>query len=90
MKWFEYVDQEHPGAISSRVRLVRNWDRYAFPSRLTQKEGLEMVRRLEQGLKDLGSFDGKLYEYAFLDELSVLERKALRERRIFISTIASG
>lgn len=90
MKWFEYVDQEHPGAISSRVRLVRNWDRYAFPSRLTQKEGLEMVRRLEQGLKDLGSFDGKQYEYAFLDELSELDRKALRERRIFNSTIASG
>lgn len=90
MKWFEYVDQEHPGAISSRVRLVRNWDRYAFPSRLTQKEGLEMVRRLEQGLKDLGNFDGKQYEYAFLDELSELDRKALRERRIFNSTIASG
>ncbi|MCI8742390.1 MAG: ATP--guanido phosphotransferase [Lachnospiraceae bacterium] len=90
MKWFEYVDQEHPGAISSRVRLVRNWDRYAFPSRLTQKEGLEMVHRLEQGLKDLGNFDGKQYEYAFLDELSELDRKALRERRIFNSTIASG
>ena len=49
MKWFEYVDKEYPGAISSRVRLVRNWDQYAFPSRLTQKESMEMVRRLEQG-----------------------------------------
>ena len=49
-----------------------------------------MVRRLEQGLKDLGNFDGKQYEYAFLDELSELDRKALRERRIFNSTIASG
>lgn len=90
MKWFEYVDKEYPGAISSRVRLVRNWDQYAFPSRLTQKESMEMVRRLEQGLRDLGSFDGKKYEYAFLDELSGLDRKALRERRIFNSTIASG
>lgn len=89
MKWFEYVDKEHPGAISSRIRLVRNWDQYAFPSRLTQKESSEMVHKLENGLRDLGSFDGKQYEYAFLDELSELDRKALRERRIFNSTIAS-
>lgn len=89
MKWFEYMDQEQPGAISSRIRLVRNWDAYAFPSRLPQKESVEMIRRLELGLKDLGAYDGRHYEYAFLDELSELDRKALRERRVFNSTIAS-
>lgn len=88
-KWFDTVDPDHPGAISSRVRLVRNWDAYAFPSRLAQKESVEMIRRLEAGLKDLGAYDGKHYEYAFLDELSELDRKALRERRVFNSTIAS-
>ncbi len=89
MKWFEYMDQEQSGAISSRIRLVRNWDAYAFPSRLQQKESVEMIRRLEAGLKDLGAYDGKHYEYAFLDELSELDRKALRERQVFNSTIAS-
>lgn len=89
MKWFEQVDGAYPGVISSRVRLVRNWERYAFPSRLSQKESMEMIRQLEQGLKDLGSLDGKEYEYAYLDELTELDRKALRERRVFNSTIAS-
>lgn len=89
LKWFEQVEPERPAVISSRVRLVRNWNAYAFPSRLAQKESMEMIRRLELGLSDLGSLDGKTYEYAYLDELSELERKALRERRVFNSTIAS-
>lgn len=88
-RWFEEIDRERPGAVCSRVRLVRNWDQYAFPSRLSEKESREMVRRLENGLKDLGDADGKHYEYAYLDELSELDRRALRERRVFNSTIAS-
>ncbi len=89
MKWFECVDHEKPGVISSRIRLVRNWSQYPFPSRLTQKESMEMIRRLEFGLKDLGETDGKDYEYAYLEELSELDRKALRERRVLNSTVAS-
>lgn len=89
LKWFEQVDRERPGIISSRVRLVRNWGQYAFPSRLTPREGMEMIHRLEYGLRDLGSLDGKHYEYTYLEELGELDRKALRERRVFNSTIAS-
>lgn len=89
LKWFEQVDAKRPAIISSRVRLVRNWDQYAFPAKLPPKESEEMIHRLEYGLRDLGSLDGKHYEYAALDELSELERKALWERRVFNSTIAS-
>ncbi len=90
LKWFECVDQKRPEIVSSRVRLVRNWSQYAFPSRLSQKEGMEMVHRLELGLQNLGSLDGKHYEYHYLPELGELERKALYERRVFNSAIASG
>lgn len=89
MRWFEQTGRKRPGIISSRVRLVRNWDQYPFPSRLSEKESAEMIRRLEYGLKDIGSLEGKTYEYAYLSELSELERRALRERRVFNSTIAS-
>ena len=89
LKWFECVDPKRPGIISSRVRLVRNWNQYAFPSRLPQKESLEMLRRLELGLQNLGSLDGKHYDYWYLGDLSDLDRKALGERRVFNSTIAS-
>lgn len=88
-KWFEQEVRERPGIISSRVRLVRNWDQYPFPSRLSEKEGAEMIRRLQYGLKDIGSLDGEEYAYVHLSELSELDRKALRERRVFNSTIAS-
>lgn len=89
LKWFEQADQARPGVISSRVRLVRNWNQYVFPSRLPQKESMEMIHRLELGLKDLGTLDGKTYEYLYLGDLSELDRKAMQERRVFNSTVAS-
>ncbi len=88
-KWFEQVDPERPAVISSRVRLVRNLSEYAFPSRLSQEKSVEMIRRLEMGLEDLGSVDGRHYEYTWLSQLSELERKALAERRVFNQTVAS-
>ncbi|MGL5434392.1 MAG: ATP--guanido phosphotransferase [Lachnospiraceae bacterium] len=88
-KWFEETGQTEPGVISSRVRLVRNWNQYVFPSRLSEKESEEMVDRLEQGLRKLGEVDGKSYQYLYLSELKELDKKILRERRILNSTIAS-
>ncbi len=88
IKWYENVDQERPGVVSSRVRLVRNWDQYVFPSRLPQKECAEMIRRLELGLNDLSSLDGRAYTCVRLENLSDLERKAMHERHMFNSTIA--
>lgn len=88
MKWFEQADAQRPGIISSRVRLVRNWDQYAFPSRLSEKDSREMILRLKQGLKDIGVLDGMQYEYSNLENLKELERKAFRERRVFNSTVA--
>lgn len=88
-KWFERVEQKRPEVISSRVRLVRNLSEYAFPSRLSQEKSVEMIRRLESGLEDIGSVDGRHYEYAWLSQLSELERKALCERRVFNETIAA-
>lgn len=90
LKWFEQTDQKQPGIISSRIRLVRNWEQYPFPSKLTQSQSKEMIRRLECGLRDLGEVDGKKYEYAYLADLKELDRKALRERRILNSTIAAN
>ena len=84
MKWFEEVNLTRPAVICSRVRLVRNLDEYAFPSRLDEQQADEMIGRLEEALKGLGSVDGRHYEQARLQELSDLER------RVFNSTIASG
>lgn len=89
LKWFERTEQSKPNIILSRVRLARNWNEYAFPPKMSDKEALEMIKRLEFGLRDLGETDGTQYEYAFLDELSELDQSALRERRILNSAIVN-
>lgn len=88
-KWFEKVDHSRLNVISSRVRLARNWDEYAFPHKLTDRQSQEMIRRMEYGLKDLSELNGKVYEFSDLDELNDLDRRALRERRILNSATVS-
>ncbi len=46
-----------------------------------------MVERLHRGLSDLGELDDRTYVYAGLDELSELDLRALKERRILNSSI---
>jgi protein arginine kinase len=85
LKWFEQKDTGRPGVISSRIRLVRNWQDYRFPSTLDEKESSEMVHRLEFGLRDLGKAEGGNFEFAMLGELEELNRMVLKERRVLNS-----
>lgn len=86
-KWYEEMVTDKPNIVSSKVRLARNWNEYVFPARLSEQESRELLKRLHYGLKDLGELDGKRYECAGLEELSDLDRRALRERRILNSAV---
>lgn len=85
LRWFEKAETSSGNIVYSRIRLARNWEGHMFPQKLSDEEGLELVKRLEFGLKDLMQDDGRTYEYALLDELKDLDRQALRERRILNS-----
>ncbi len=87
LKWFEQVQDKNSNIICCKVRLARNWSEYVFPSKLSNEDGREMIDRLNEGLRDLGETDGRDYESAYLDELSELDRRALKERRVFNSSI---
>ena len=89
LKWFEETDKENPGIIYSRIRLVRNWAEYPFSGKLTEDQAREMVGRLEKGMRDFCLEDGRDYDYTLLQELSDLDRRALRERRILNATLAA-
>lgn len=89
LKWFEQVQDNNSNIVCSKVRLARNWSEYVFPSRLSDEDGREMLARLNEGLQDLGELDGRDYESAYLDELSELDKRALKERRILNSSILS-
>ncbi len=84
-KWFEQTDCTGSNIVYSRVRLARNWDEYAFPAKLDQKQAQELLDRLKEGLKDIGELDGITYGCRNLNQIKDLERMALRERRILNS-----
>ena len=84
-RWFEQTPAGRPGIISSRIRLARNLQEYSFPAKLDEKESGEMVHRLEFGLKDIGDFAEKNFEFSLLNEMEELDRAALKERRVLNS-----
>lgn len=92
LKWYEETEKQGLGSciISSRIRLVRNWEAYRFPAMLEEKESEELVRRMEIGLKELPRVNEKRYEFSFLKELEDLDRRALRERRVLSRGAADG
>ena len=45
-KWYEQEVKEKENIISTRIRLVRNWNEYVFPARLSERESVEMLGRL--------------------------------------------
>mgnify|MGYP003058803221 CR=1 FL=1 len=73
LKWYEQECEKEQNIIASRVRFARNWNEYVFPSRLSEKDGREMVRRLDEGLTDLSEIDGRYYEAVMLEDLDELE-----------------
>ena len=77
LKWYEQECEKEQNIIASRVRFARNWNEYVFPSRLSEKDGREMVKRLDEGLTDLGDVDGRYYEAVMLEDLDELERQVL-------------
>lgn len=81
-KWFDKLGNGKSSIIYSRLRLTRNWDKYVFPSRLSEEENRLVVNSLREGLKDLGQFDGHQYQYIALEAAGQPEKLALRERRI--------
>lgn len=82
-KWFEVTGKPQGIVVSSRVRLARNIDGFAFPEKLNAGERRKLIDTLRLGLSDLDM------NYVELGGLDPREKKALREKRVLHSTIAS-
>lgn len=87
LKWFECEEENRQNIISSKIRLARNWNEYVFPSRLSKEDSQEMVKRLCDNLADLGEQDGRNYVTVYRDELSELDLRALKERRVVNASV---
>jgi len=82
-KWYENVGQtKGDNYISSRIRLARNWEEYAFPNRLDPYVAGELVGRISDGLDDIGTVEGRKFTVKTLDRIKETERLAMKERRL--------
>ncbi len=63
--------------VSTRVRLARNLDGYAFPSRLDYKQSREIIRRVSAGLAKFDNF-----RLIYMDEISDEEAFELVEHHL--------
>ena len=88
LKWFEKTDFSRPQIVYSRIRLVRNVKDYLFHGKLEEKEGRELIGRLEFETRDLKDADGMDYRFAMLEDLDEVEVKALWERRVINASSA--
>ena len=86
-RWFDETALDSSAVLYSRVRLVRNWNQYPFPLRMTNEAGKEMVARLFQYTGYLQDAHGNPYQEGWLDQLSELERIGLKERHILNSSL---
>ncbi len=86
-KWYEEIDQSYRNVVSSKVRLARNLEEYVFPSRLSEKDGREMVDRLCKGLEELNGHEGCSYETVNLETVGELDRRDMKERRLISTAI---
>lgn len=86
-RWFDETALDSSVVLYSRIRLVRNWEEYPFSLCLSDAEGEEMVKRLFQYTEDFKTPEGLPFQKLWLNQLSGLERQALRERHILNSSL---
>ena len=82
MKWYEVPGNQDSNIVYSRIRLVRNWADYPFSGKMTKEQSQELLERLSEEMKTIGSVDGTRYRYGNLHQLSDMEKRALWERRV--------
>lgn len=83
MKWYEKDNDNCNGVvISSRIRLARNLNNYAFPNRITDEEAREMIQEIKVALFAATSNTDKILEELNMEEIHQVDKIALMERHI--------
>ena len=80
-KWYEMPEKPDSNVVYSRIRLVRNWEEYPFPGKLTKDQSLELTARICEFLTDLETPEEANYRFSYLHQMTDLQKTALMERR---------
>lgn len=82
-RWFETTGKPQGIVVSSRIRLVRNVEGFVFPQKMQENERTEFLEKLHSGLDEFDLI------YTDLKQMSLEEKKALKERQLINADIAS-
>ena len=80
-KWYENQEDSLAVVVASRIRILRNFKSYLFPTRLTNEQKSDLSILVEDKLNQLPVVLEKNLENYMLNEISDTNRNALRERQ---------
>ena len=81
-KWYDVPEDVNSSVIYSKIRLVRNWEEYPFPNKMTKEQSLELTARILSEVQVPGERDHNKYLYSYLHQMSDLEKAVLIERKV--------
>jgi protein arginine kinase len=84
------TNPHHDIVISSRVRIARNLENYAFPHLLTADKTNDILRRVKQAVESFSHGTGNRYQYVALSQLDSVERQTFVEDHVISPALAGN
>jgi protein arginine kinase len=81
-KWIEQMGPDQDIIISSRIRLARNLQDFAFPVALTKVKSREVIEKIWGSVAESNTLFQKDFKLIRLEEISPLERQVLVEKHL--------
>ncbi len=81
-KWYDEQESSLAVVVASRIRILRNFKAYLFPSCLSLEQKKDLSIIVQDKLDQLPDVLEQKFEKCFLDEFSDVHRMALRERQV--------
>jgi len=89
-KWYLEKGPESDVAISSRVRLARNLEKYTFPSRISDEEAVKLVDEIKTLVLSSDKFKGYNFSYFNMQLIDPLNRQVLVEKHLISPDLSRG
>jgi protein arginine kinase len=86
--WYIEKGPESDVAVSSRVRLARNFKEYPFPSRMKREQAQQLMGKVKSSILDSNSDLANEVEYLDLSTLGSLDKYSLVEKHLISPELA--
>ncbi|HEY8347988.1 MAG TPA: protein arginine kinase [Symbiobacteriaceae bacterium] len=82
-RWTQADGPHAEVALSSRIRLARNLDKMPFPHRMSEAQAAELIRRVEQGVREINLMGlSSKVELFSLADVPALDRQVLVDKHL--------